>query len=307
MHSYGCRVIQRILEHCRPEDISEILDELLGNIMNLIVDQFGNYVIQHIIAHCGQQERSRIIEVVNNNIFMLSKHKFASNVAERCIKHSTAEERQMLFESAFGEIPHDFVGSLNDFSQQNSNSNNSHNNNSYFNSQLFNMMKDQYANYVIQKMIDCANSNQRAFMLDKVRTYSGNLKKYTHGKHLINKLDRYLYSSTSATMGSFKASNATNVATNNNSSDCGEFNDNNQSKTSISLNKVMRVYGSNNSNASNGNNNNGLRSNFLSADALENFPPLGQIASPSTMSPNDVIRNWSRTGLFSFKITRATV
>jgi hypothetical protein len=42
-HTYGCRVIQRILEHCTPAAKRIILDELHGCIAPLITDQFGNY------------------------------------------------------------------------------------------------------------------------------------------------------------------------------------------------------------------------------------------------------------------------
>lgn len=49
-HPYGCRVIQRILEHCLPEQTSSILDELHQNTEQLIQDQYGNYVIQHVLG-----------------------------------------------------------------------------------------------------------------------------------------------------------------------------------------------------------------------------------------------------------------
>ena len=45
-HPYGCRVIQRILEHCTPEQTTPILDELHANTERLVQDQYGNYVIQ---------------------------------------------------------------------------------------------------------------------------------------------------------------------------------------------------------------------------------------------------------------------
>lgn len=49
-HPYGCRVIQRILEHCSGEQTSPILSELHGNVEKLIQDQYGNYVIQHVLG-----------------------------------------------------------------------------------------------------------------------------------------------------------------------------------------------------------------------------------------------------------------
>ena len=56
-HPYGCRVIQRILEHCKPEQTAPILEELHQNTDQLLQDQYGNYVIQHVLEH-GKQASS---------------------------------------------------------------------------------------------------------------------------------------------------------------------------------------------------------------------------------------------------------
>ena len=49
-HPYGCRVIQRILEHCTSEQTAPVLNELHSNTETLIQDQYGNYVIQHVLG-----------------------------------------------------------------------------------------------------------------------------------------------------------------------------------------------------------------------------------------------------------------
>ena len=58
-HPHGCRVIQRILEHCKPEQTSPILDELHQNTDQLLQDQYGNYVIQHVLEHGKQASSAR--------------------------------------------------------------------------------------------------------------------------------------------------------------------------------------------------------------------------------------------------------
>ncbi|KAB2602011.1 pumilio 1-like [Pyrus ussuriensis x Pyrus communis] len=46
-HPYGCRVIQRVLEHCKDENTeSKVMDEILGAVSMLAQDQYGNYVVQ---------------------------------------------------------------------------------------------------------------------------------------------------------------------------------------------------------------------------------------------------------------------
>jgi hypothetical protein len=47
------------------------------------------------------------------------------------------------------------------------------------------MMKDQYANYVVQKMLDVVDDDQRELLVTKIKPHMQSLKKYTYGKHLI--------------------------------------------------------------------------------------------------------------------------
>jgi hypothetical protein len=54
------------------------------------------------------------------------------------------------------------------------------------------MMKDQYANYVIQKIIDVVDDSQRESLIQKVRPHVQTLKKYTYGKHIIARVEKFL-------------------------------------------------------------------------------------------------------------------
>ena len=53
------------------------------------------------------------------------------------------------------------------------------------------MMKDQYANYVVQKMIDLAEPMQRKDLMYLIRPHCITLRKYTYGKHILAKLEKY--------------------------------------------------------------------------------------------------------------------
>lgn len=76
-HPYGCRVIQRILEHCTPEQTTPILEELHSQVENLVQDQYGNYVIQHVLEHGRPEDKSKLINSVRGKVLTLSQHKFA--------------------------------------------------------------------------------------------------------------------------------------------------------------------------------------------------------------------------------------
>jgi pumilio RNA-binding family len=53
-------------------------------------------------------------------------------------------------------------------------------------------MKDQYANYVVQKMIDVAEPAQRKALMNKIKPHIHSLRKFTYGKHILAKLEKYL-------------------------------------------------------------------------------------------------------------------
>ena len=52
------------------------------------------------------------------------------------------------------------------------------------------MMKDQYANYVVQKILDTCTDIQRATLLNRIRTHVNALKKYTYGKHIVARFEQ---------------------------------------------------------------------------------------------------------------------
>lgn len=62
------------------------------------------------------------------------------------------------------------------------------------------MMKDQYANYVVQKMIDVSEPTQRKVLMHKIRPHMNSLRKYTYGKHIIAKLEKFFMKTSNQTL-----------------------------------------------------------------------------------------------------------
>lgn len=52
------------------------------------------------------------------------------------------------------------------------------------------MMKDQFANYVVQKILDVSNEAHRAILLDQIKTHLHALRKYTYGKHIVARFEQ---------------------------------------------------------------------------------------------------------------------
>ncbi|RFU75185.1 pumilio domain-containing [Trichoderma arundinaceum] len=151
-HAYGCRVIQRLLEYGTEADKAEIMAELHASAQILITDQYGNYVAQHVIQNGEPEDRERIIQLVMGQLLTLSKHKFASNVVEKCIEYGTPAQRttireQLTTAGADGNNP------------------------------LQQMMRDQFGNYVIQKMLGQLQGEERDVLVEEIKPQFYSLKK----------------------------------------------------------------------------------------------------------------------------------
>lgn len=172
-HPYGCRVIQRIFEHGLPEeeqtmfaslkDRRSLLDELQEASLALAQDQYGNYVIQHLLEHSNTADRTKIVSMFSTHFLSFSCHKFASNVVEKCVIYGTLSDRDRVLEEVLASSEATET-----------------------------MLRDQYANYVIQKMLDVLTGEQREQLLRAIQPHLGTLRRYTFGKHILAKADHLL-------------------------------------------------------------------------------------------------------------------
>ncbi|GAB2299777.1 hypothetical protein Dimus_033832 [Dionaea muscipula] len=164
-HPYGCRVIQRILEHCHdPKTQHIVMDEIMQAVCMLAQDQYGNYVVQHVLEHGKPHERAAIITKLTGKIVQMSQQKFASNVIEKCLTFGDPVERRAMVNEMLGSTDE--------------------------NEPLQVMMKDQFANYVVQKVLETCEDQQLELILSRIKIHLNALKKYTYGKHIVARVEK---------------------------------------------------------------------------------------------------------------------
>jgi pumilio RNA-binding family len=96
-HPYGCRVLQRMLEHCVESQKTATLDEIQRCHRFLLDDQYGNYVIQHVLQYGRESDRDSLLKIiVENDLLKLSRQKFASNVVEKLLKYGNSNQRNAI-------------------------------------------------------------------------------------------------------------------------------------------------------------------------------------------------------------------
>ena len=148
------------------------MDEILREATSLAQDQYGNYVVQHVLQHGGEDERKTILQTLAGQIVLLAQHKFASNVIKKCLTYCGASERQIMIDEMLGKTDE--------------------------NEPLQAIMKDQFANYVVQKLLEVCDDGQRDQLLTRMRVHLGNLKKFTYGKHIVARVEKFVASASTA-------------------------------------------------------------------------------------------------------------
>ncbi|KAK2955747.1 putative Peptidase T [Blattamonas nauphoetae] len=125
-HTYGCRVIQRLLETDDRSIHVRLATILFPSFQSLVLDQYGNFVIQHLVQNSdgeiitvsvptmpGRKETQEVkmginesvIRSLRGNFFILSKHKFGSNVVEKCLEYSSDSLRRYIVKEIMGSDP----------------------------------------------------------------------------------------------------------------------------------------------------------------------------------------------------------
>jgi len=169
-HPYGCRVLQRMLEHCVESQKAATLDEIQLCHKALLDDQYGNYVIQHVLQYGRESDRDSLLKIiVENDLLKLSRQKFASNVVEKLLKYGNSNQRNAIVREMLklGYEGQDGVGS----------------------SVLLLMVRDAYANYVVQTAIDVVpEGKEKRMLLEELKAHEVQLRNYTFAKHIVAKL-----------------------------------------------------------------------------------------------------------------------
>ncbi|XP_047084928.1 pumilio homolog 5-like [Lolium rigidum] len=166
-HPFGCHVIQKALEFCRdPQMKQALVTEILESVNELSVDPYGNYVVQYIVEHGEPREREIIVLKFDGRVMQMSHEKHSSNVIEKCLIHGSYMDRKRIIVEIFCAAG----GTTADH--------------------LLGMIVHEYANYVIQRMLEVSREWQVDVIVKLVRRHEAMLAKYPHGRHVIAQVER---------------------------------------------------------------------------------------------------------------------
>lgn len=157
---YGCRFLQKKLDlDASIKDV--IFNKISNNLIDLIIDPFGNYLIQKLIDHLTTFQKDMLIEKIHAYLFLVSINQYGTRSLQKIIdKISNTYQIDLVIKGL----------------QMNDNSNGVEDNN------IVKLIKDLNGNHVIQKCIFRFPPEKFQFIIDSICLDNNIVRISTH-KH----------------------------------------------------------------------------------------------------------------------------
>lgn len=90
---FGCRILERQLEHYPAEQVGPLLDGLLGDAAALCTHLYGNYVMQHILEHGPPEHKHRLCRLLEPHVRAFGHDQYACAVLGKALCHGSREDQ----------------------------------------------------------------------------------------------------------------------------------------------------------------------------------------------------------------------
>lgn len=177
-HRHGCCVLQRCIDHASGLQKGTLVDQIISNAYTLVQDPFGNYVVQYILDLSEPCFTEPLCRSFANNIVFLSKQKFSSNVIEKCIRCAGPETKRTLIQEI--TVP----------------------------AELEKLLRDSFANYVVQTAMDFADEETKALLVENIRPILPSIRHTPYGRRIQSKIQDYDGATSGANSGANSALNS---------------------------------------------------------------------------------------------------
>jgi len=102
-HRYGCRIIERLLECCDNDEVSELSDFMLSAANSLCVHPYGNYTMQHILTHGSENHRQRLVSVIRDEVATMGANFHAAAVIGEALRRASRQDAMELAQALLQE------------------------------------------------------------------------------------------------------------------------------------------------------------------------------------------------------------
>lgn len=160
-HRHGCCVLQRCIDHASGDQKIILIQRITEHAVTLVQDPFGNYVVQYIIDLNELMFTEPAVQKFRGRITQLSRHKFSSNVIEKCLRCASDESKDLIVEELL--VP----------------------------GEMERLIRDSYANYVVQTALEHATSYMKKQMVEAIRPILPSVRQTPYGRKIQAKVSAY--------------------------------------------------------------------------------------------------------------------
>merc|ERR1719389_380565 len=164
-HRFGCRVVERLLEHCDAALTAPIVAAVVAEIDSLSRHPFANYVVQHILEYVPAHRYQVVHGLIQVGALELAQHRVASNIIERVFEHCNPENQQALAQSILAT---EYA--------------------------IVEMGCSRYGSFTVRRMLDVLQDPLRYMALQQLAAAIPSLRASKHGRHIAARVSAALSS-----------------------------------------------------------------------------------------------------------------
>ena len=146
--------MQRCIDHASGHQKAQLISQITANAFSLVQDPFGNYVLQYIVDLAEPAFTDPLCYSFQGSIPLLSKQKFSSNVMEKCLRGAQSSVTRMMIEEMLNA------------------------------NELEKMLRDSFANYVVQTALDYADPDTKSRLVEAIRPILPAIRSTPYGRRI---------------------------------------------------------------------------------------------------------------------------
>nr|XP_043626959.1 putative pumilio homolog 8, chloroplastic [Erigeron canadensis] len=150
---HGCRLLQKIFDDGNPQHVQIVFNEIIGHVVELMINPFGNYLMQKLLEVCNEEQRMHILMAITQErreLVQISLNTHGTRVVQKLIE--TIKTRQEI-ELVISALEPGFLA----------------------------LIKDLNGNHVIQRCLQCFSNEDNKFIFEAAANFCVEIATHQHG------------------------------------------------------------------------------------------------------------------------------
>ncbi|XP_023751136.1 putative pumilio homolog 8, chloroplastic [Lactuca sativa] len=150
---HGCRLLQKIFDDGNSQHVQIVFNEIIGHVIELMINPFGNYLMQKLLEVCNEEQRMQILIAITREpreLVQISLNTHGTRVVQKLIETLKTRQQIKLVVSA---LEPGFLA----------------------------LIKDLNGNHVIQRCLQCLSNEDNKFIFEAAAKHCVEIATHQHG------------------------------------------------------------------------------------------------------------------------------